>query len=605
MKILTTAKDRRKLFRSILQSTIIIYVFILLIKILFYPVEYKPYDINHSETVADKGFIAISYVAVDREGNSSMISTARLDEHLEALSKNGYVTITQGDIIDYYEKGTCLPKKAMFLMFEDGRRDTAIFSNELVQKYNFKGTMLTYAERFNSKDLKFLQTDDLIDLVDSSFWEIGTNGYRLSYTNVFDRYDRYIGELSPTEFSTLRAYLGRKYNHYLMDFLRDENNIPKETYDDMVSRISTDYMLIKDIYEEELGNTPKAYVLIHSNTGRFGTNEKASAVNEKWIKELFKMNFNREGNSLNNLENDIYDLTRMQPQAYWYPNHLLMRIYHDTKEDIIFEDGDIERKKEWETIDGASEFRKSVIALTSEPEGRGLIKLKNSEGFKNLKLSVRLTGNKLGTQKVYLRADEELEDYLSVQLKNNFLYIEENGEIIYELDLNQHDNIIPQTIEEDMKETLSAELNTYKEGINIWGEVITKMIEPKAELGETSKEYFQPTIQISEAGNRQLNILLLEDRITVKIDDKLTADQLKLRSISKGSVYLESAWGEYGFSQRNIDDDIYDGVFEDFTLKSVEDDRILYSNQLVGFEMFKSMIEEYWDMVINWFIRNL
>ena len=98
-----------------------------------------------------------------------------------------------------------------------------------------------------------------------------------------------------------------------------------------------------------------------------------------------------------------------------------------------------------------------MIALTSEPEGRGLIKLKNSEGFKNLKLSVRLTGNKLGTQKVYLRADEELEGYLSVQLKSNFLYIEEDGEAIYELDLNEHEKIIPQTIEEDMKETLSAE----------------------------------------------------------------------------------------------------------------------------------------------------
>ena len=42
-----------------------------------------------------------------------------------------------------------------------------------------------------------------------------------------------------------------------------------------------------------------------------------SYENEKWIRKLFTMNFNREGCSFNQRNSSLYDLTRMQPQPYW------------------------------------------------------------------------------------------------------------------------------------------------------------------------------------------------------------------------------------------------------------------------------------------------
>ena len=67
----------------------------------------------------------------------------------------------------------------------------------------------------------------------------------------------------------------------------------------MKTRISYDYETLRRIYQAEIGYVPKLYTLMHSNTGSFGNNDKVSAVNEYWIKELFKMNFNREGYCLN------------------------------------------------------------------------------------------------------------------------------------------------------------------------------------------------------------------------------------------------------------------------------------------------------------------
>lgn len=617
MKFSPLKKDRKKRIRTVIQIIILNYILVIAIRALFVFSRYQPYNDKDQSIVTgeNKGFIALSYLAVDRSGTQTMISTKRLNEHFEALSQNGFVTISQEDISQYYKEGKALPKKALFLMFEDGRRDTAVFSQKIMEEYNFLGTMLSYGDKFDDRDMKFLFPKDLLNLRKSSYWELGTNGYRLSYINVFDRYGHFLGELTPLEYSALNQYLDRDYDHYLMDFIRDDKGIPRETYSRMEARISRDYKLIKDIYTKEFGEVPGAYVLMHANTGSFGTNEKASSVNEQWIKKLFKINFNREGFSLNNRENNIYDLTRMQPQAYWYPNHLLMRISKDTGAKVKFMDGDLDRKKDWDIICGAPEFRDSVIALTSESEGRGIIRLKKSRDYQDISLSLNLTGNKLGSQRIYLRADEKLEEYISIGIRNNYLYIEENtaGMIkeLIALDLNKHDGILPVSVEENIQEALETEYKAYMDKRSFY-QAPTRM-EPQniikrdgaRTVEEGAKEYIRP-IQINEAGNRRVEILLKGDGVTVLIDGRKAVGELKLSGVSKGYVYLESAWSVNGFSQRNTEDDVYDGVFENLVIRSTSgESKILYSNQLRGWELVKNLIKTSWDKVIDWFIKAL
>lgn len=613
MKYSPTNKERKKVIRTIIEAVILVVIFIFVARALFVFKEYTPYEKDDKSIVTgeDNGFIAISYLAVAREGTDTMISTDRLKEHLDALHRNGYVTITQEDIDNYYKKGIPLPKKSLFLMFEDGRRDTAIFSQKIMERYNFIGTMLSYADKFIHTDTKFLQPKDLLELKKSTFWELGTNGYRLSYINVFDRYDNYLGELSSLEYSSINQYLERNYNQYLMDFIRDENSIPKETYSQMASRIRKDYQMMDEIYTKEMGEVPGAYVLMHSNTGSYANNEKVSAINELSMKELFTMNFNREGSSFNNDKNDIFDLTRMQPQPYWYPNHLLMRIADDTIADIEFVEGDIIRKKDWDILNGIAEFRDSIIALTSESEGNGLMRLKESKDYQNYKLSVTLTGNKLGTQTIYLRADEERKEYVAVKIQNNNLYIEENGKTIYKLDLNEHDGLVMQSIEENQKEAREAEYELYSNQNGRFGNTTNMNKQTKESLikevrtVEDGAEEYIPPIQISDPGNREVEIILQDENLSVTIDKKKAVENLTLSGKSKGYIYLESAWGEYGYSQRNIADDVYDGVFENLVIRNIEDNSILFDNQLHGLDKAIFNMNTTWNHVINWFINTL
>jgi hypothetical protein len=261
-------KDKIKILRGIVEGIIIAGLLVILIRAFFVFDQYEPYDKNDDIIVTgeDNGFLGISYLSVDRIGSETMIGTKRLQEHLEALYKNGYVTITQEDIINYYQNGMALPQKALFLMYEDGRTDTSIFAQKIMQKYNYIGTMLSYGDRLKNKDSKFLKGKDLIELNKSTFWELATNGYRLSYINVFDRYNNYLGELSSLEYYHIKPYLDRNYNQYLMDYIRDKNLIPKESYIQMAARIRKDYQLMEDTYMAEIGEVPRLYALMHSNT---------------------------------------------------------------------------------------------------------------------------------------------------------------------------------------------------------------------------------------------------------------------------------------------------------------------------------------------------
>lgn len=613
----TAKKNSKKKKRVILQIVILAVIAAVFYLSVFTVGKYKPYEPNAINMAQDKGFIALSYFGVDRVGVQPLISEDRLEEHLAALQKQGYVTITQKDIKDFYEAGKPLPARALFLMFEDGRRDTAIFSMAQIEKFNYKATMATYPENFAKKDTKFLKPRELKGLVDTSFWELGTNGYRLSFINVFDRYNNYLGELTPLEYAMISPYLGRRYNHYLMDYIRDEHGVPKESYEVMKKRIDYDYQELRDEYRKGIGAVPQLHVLMHANTGSFGNNDRVSAINEKWIKELFGMNFNREGYALNDRKSSVYDLTRMQPQAYWYPNHLLMRIKYDINEEIAFNRGDEARYSLWNVVEGAAEFQPEKIVLTSLPENRGLMYLKNSEAFKNLDLSVRLTGNKLGTQKIYLRADQKLDRYVAVNLSNNMLLVSEKtgGGVkeLLRLDLDRFDGKEILSVAEDKRNAEVRELEAlakYADSPELAKQYYAQSKKkesasvPTVEQGE--KEYV-PNISVHAKGNRLVNLLLQDNQLQVRVNGKEAFNGV-VSDLAAGSVALESAWGGYGWSQRNLADDVYDGVFEGLVLKEIPaagQEKILYSDKLSGFDSFSHRLKKVWNAVVNWFIVHL
>ncbi|NLL92459.1 MAG: glycoside hydrolase [Ruminococcaceae bacterium] len=608
-------KAVKKIVRGIIQIVVIVLCFAFLIGSFFVKDDdkYKPYD-GAFETAAasgvDNGFIALSYFSVDRSGTQYVFSQAQLKEHLRTLKESGYVTITQDDLKRYLKGEIYLPERSLFLLFEDGRRDSAVFAEPLLKDYNYIATMTSYAENLKTENsTKLLSGSDLEELRHSTFWELGTNGYRLSYINVFDRYGNYFGELPPPEFTQLRQYMRREYNHYLMDYIRDEYDIPMESNRLMRERVKLDYQEMEQLYQKYVGELPWLYVLMHSNTNQYGTNGRVSEENEFWIGEYFDVNFNREGNCFNEYTQNInvYDLTRMEPQPYWSKNHLLMRIWGDTGMPQVWQLGDATQAAFWTILNGAVEYEENKVNLTSLPNGTGKLRFKD-ETLEDVVVRVNLNGNKFGNHTVALRSSEGEDQYIRVVLKNNVLSIyerqkDEEESTLYTLDLDVHDGVVYQTMEEHRQESLSRAIKvknrqTYKpeESKKIAKNLEKKKSEP---LFYGSMPYV-PDIQVSDPQDRKMEISLIGETLKVAIDGKQAA-RVSVTVKEAGSVELSCIWGGYGYMQRNLADDVYDGVFKDLMIEDVKTGEIKFDNRLQNEEMFADKLIAFWQSVLDWF----
>jgi hypothetical protein len=612
-------KERTKIIRTTVEIIVFVIVAFLVYQAFYMQKKYKPY-VDAPVSSDDKGFIAISYFGVEKfdAESKSLITDDRLDQHIKALKDSGYVTITQDDIIAYFKGEKQLPEKALFLIFEDGRRDSAVFAQNILEKNNFRATMLSYADRVELFNTKFLNTNDLKLLNKSSFWELGTNGYRLEYINVFDRYKNYFGRLNSYEFVAITKYLVRDYNHYLMDFIRDAEGIPLESLAEMKNRIAFDYMNMNNVYREKIGFLPQLYILMHSNTGQFGTHRLASNENEKWITDLFAINFNREGDSHNDRNASIFDLTRIQPQANWYTNHLLMRIWDDTGDDVAFISGDLKKKAKWDTITGQSEFAENKIILTSPPSDRGLMKL-NESSMIDFDVSMKLEGNVAGSQGIYLRADEALANYIYVGLEKNKLVItsNENGAGEQEnlnVDLFEFDGGSDFSVEEDKQQSLEA----HADAVLKYSDDYLMIEDAKSDKKQLGKEIpptiaegadpYVPTIDLLDRDHRDLRIILSGNQLTVYVDNKIAAENVPVNISQPGNLILESAPIRDKFSQRNLADDVYDAVFTNMLVKWIGDSTIkpivIYDNRLSSLEELNLVFRNIIRSVINFFIYN-
>ncbi len=613
-------RNTTKVLRTVLECAILLFGLCALLWRYVFPTVYTPFDPS-IVSVEDNGFICISYFGVEKyqSGSKSLIYDARLREHINALTRSGYVTITQQDVLDYYKNGKSLPAKALLLVFEDGRRDTAVFAQEIMKDVNYKATAMTYADKFEKEDSKFLNANDLKLLESNSFWELGSNGYRLEYINVFDRYGNYYGHLYANEFVRVSPYLVRDYNHYLMDFIADQDRLHTETPEEMQARIQADYDSMEYIYTSKVGYFPKMYILMHSNTGQFGTDDQVSAENEKHIRRLFQMNFNREGSCFNTRNSSIYDLTRMQPQANWYSNHLLMRVADDTKHSVSFVTGDNAEAANWSVTEGVAEYRKNAYVLTSEPDGYGRMTL-NSRNYQNVRVSLSFDGNILGNQGMILRADSSLRNGVYIGIENNQFVVRDliNGASsdLFTLDLFAFDGGATKSVEEDELEGLIAkeeailQFNNDYESLQNAQSNLSEWKSASVQTLEEGGEGYVPTFDLLDKGHRKVELLLVGDSLTVNIDGKPAVTNLKVAAKGAGTIGFESsALIQERYSQRNLYDDVYDAVFTDVIvtdpLAEEKDATVYYSYQLNGLEKAWGAVTSAFEAVANFFVENL
>lgn len=571
-----TKKNRRKIIRSIVQTIIVVFLAVILIRVVFLT------DKRGEETVPlvnKDGFIALSYFGVSRGESPKYVSKENLRKQLALLESQGYTTITQQDILDFYQQNKPLPEKALYLSFEDGRTDSSIFAQNIMEDLNYKATMFTYANKMDTRDNKFLKPKDLLLMEKSGYWELGSNGYRLTYINIYNNKGQSLGVIDENNVpdKTTIEY----YNHYLMDFIRNQYMIPSETRQEMEKRIQKDYKLMHDIYKEELGEVPKAYAIMHANALYNNMDSLVGSANNKQIKDIFKMHFNLELGAYNDADADLYNLSRLQVSPYWSTNHVMMKIRQASKQNVEFEVGDPQRAKEWSVIKGAAEFKNNEITITSAPSSEGRVILKETLPEK-YNINFAFKGNVVGQQSIYLNYDEKNNSYIRVALIDNEIVVSEKSP---KSSVVEKERFLLNEIKWNEEEYAFNKATVYNYQDTQKGSRIDEEEYPR---NLTKKRVFNIYVENGE----------------IKIDvDKVLSKTIQVNPDIQGSkIGFGALFSKKETSHEQYADDIYDTFIEDILITDVND-HTLFTNQYTNFDKVKHKTMTLFNNVVDFFIE--
>ena len=159
-KLFETHKDVRKLIKSTIELAVIALLLYIGFAAWLNPSGYSHFTDEYISR-SDHGFVVVSYSGVERKGSQVAIGADALEAQLKALYESGYRTISQQDVIDYYLSGKNLPERALLLVFEDATRESTVFAQRVMEKYNFKATMMGFAGGLELSDAKYLTDSDI------------------------------------------------------------------------------------------------------------------------------------------------------------------------------------------------------------------------------------------------------------------------------------------------------------------------------------------------------------------------------------------------------------------------------------------------------------
>lgn len=567
------SKNRRKRISAVIQGIILLLLVITLVRIVWITDRYVPAD--ESEFTNKKGFVALSYFGVARNESSKYVGRDTLRQQLSLLKDQGFETISQDQVTRFLEKGEPLPEKALFLSFEDGRNDSSIFAQPVLEALNYQATMFTYADKMNTSDTKFLKPRDLKPMMRSGYWELGSNGYRLTYINTFNDRGELLGVIPENDVPDKTDI--EYYNHYLMDYLRDEYLISTESKQEMEARIAKDYTKMKKVYESAFGFVPKSYAIMHANALYNNMNENVEAVNDKYIRDTFGMHFNRDQKAYNDREADPYNLTRIQAIPSWSVNHLLMKLRQGSPYEIDFFEGDSTLASRFKATNAVLEANKESLIVTTLPGKEGEITLQDEVPLHST-IETRMTGAVMGEQNISLQDAETGKTYRIALMKNVLTIDEEQSG-----DTKQIKQITLPEIKWDGKDfSFNKATNyTYED----------------TQAGSRIKDGEYPR---TLPNDRQVKLSFESKQLSIWVDGKR---YVEIPVEMKDSFYVKLG-GKAIQSKTGYQKDegtIYDASFEG--LRITKGDQIIYDSAPTRSEQMMTQVKTRWDRTIDFFIE--
>ena len=371
----------RKLFRYLLQ-----YAILAVLGYFIYQTAFKrdtpPVHDRAAWTQRD-GFVAVSYGGITIDDRvTSLVSKDHLREQLQLLRKAGYQTITTADLVDFYENDKPLPEKALYLMFEGGRKDSVLFSQPVLTGAGFNAALYLYGDRLTGWNRFFVRRSELNKIASNPVWDVASMGYHSELINQ-----------TPTG----------GYAYYLTERLKAAKGAPEETPSAYDARVVEDFRLARQSIIDMAGVTPLGYAFMPANTLGVSLPEAEAAPNAVALAKNFPVAFTRVGETFNSRDADQRRLTRLQVAPDWTADRLLLEIEARQPKSRFMDFSQSVRQGLWQVAVGDLAAVGDRLTLAGPLGKDGFARLRGSEGFDNFLCEVKTTPPTGGASAIYLR----------------------------------------------------------------------------------------------------------------------------------------------------------------------------------------------------------
>jgi hypothetical protein len=392
----------RKFFRYLFQYALLAVIGYLIYQTAFRR-EAPPVHDRAAWTQRD-GFVAISYsgITID-ERVQSLVTKERLRKQLAALAKAGYQTVTTADLVAFYTDNKPLPEKALYLMFEGGRKDSVLFSQPVLTDIGYNASLYLYGDHLTGWNRFFVRQNELLKIADNPFWEVGSMGYHSGLINQ-----------TPNG----------GYAYYLTERLRGADGQPEESQQAFDARVAEDFILARTSIQNLGKVTPLGYAFMPANTLGVSLPEALARPNAAALEANFPVAFTQVGETYNARDHDPRRLTRLQVGPDWSPQRLLLELESRQPRSRYMDFSQSVAQGLWQTSLGELTALGQTLALTPPAGKDGFARLRGTESFENFLVTLSAMPPDGGAAMVYLRY-RDIDSFVRIRVTSERVTVQE------------------------------------------------------------------------------------------------------------------------------------------------------------------------------------
>lgn len=341
-------------------------------------------------------FLAIAFEGVSDSPRE--ISPERFRQHLDGLTRAGYVPITLEEVHAFYAEGAPLPRRAVLLTFDHSRKSSYFDVRTPLRRAGWNAVMFLWTQPILDEDPSALRWPYVRDMIRSGFWEAGAQSH-LGFSQI------------PAD-----SHGTRQNFMTTPQWLDAESRF--ESPDQFHDRLLADHEFTVRTITRHARTAPRAFAFPFGDFGQFDERAQLTRrINMDLVSQFYDLGFIHGLIGLNTRYSDPRRLNRLLVRPEWTPEEFLRRVELSwPNPDGFTSPGILREPLAWIPEWGQAGLQEQTLTLRATPESTGAKTWLNGTalyGDFHGSFRIRLPAGQLG---LFLRASPDGESYLYLGL---------------------------------------------------------------------------------------------------------------------------------------------------------------------------------------------